>query len=119
MDLGTTVLFAVVALLALNQVVMRVPALQRRGGVFFTLIGAEILVGAAILVLGLPGLERVPAARWVVGLLFLAHAAQNLNVRTRMLREAGRARSEARQARVEAALAGRADADADDASDAP
>lgn len=102
MDLGTAALFAIVALLGINQVVLRVPALLRSRAVFFGLLVLEIAMGSAILVLGLPGFEGVPGVTWAVGLLFFLHVAQNLGYRGRRLRALAEADAGARRERAAA-----------------
>ncbi len=83
MDLSTGVLLGLVALMAINQAMMRVDALFNRDLVFF---GVQILnttVGSAVLIYGLPGFEHIPVVNWMVGLLFVMHVATNLNARAR------------------------------------
>lgn len=79
------VLFALMGLLALNQVVMRVPALFTRAWVFFGLVSVDILAGTAVIVWGLPGFAHLPAVSWVMGLMFFLHAAQDLAIRQKRL----------------------------------
>ena len=102
-------LFTVVVVLGLNQLVMRVPALYRRGWVFYALLLVELGVGGAILGLGLPGFEDMRPVSLAVGLMFFVHAAQNLGVRRRLLEEALRESDAedraAREAEIAAKLA--------------
>lgn len=91
MDLSTTVLLALVAMLGLNQALMRIPALERRSLVFWPLQFLDLAVGIGVLVLGLPGYGHAPAISWVVGLLFIMHVAQNLKIRSDRQNRARRA----------------------------
>lgn len=107
MDLSTATLFAVVAVLAVNQAVMRVEALSRHPLVFWATWLLDLGMGTAILALGLPGFEDVPPVSWVVGLLFFVHAAQNVAVRQRRLREAAIDEATRRRREVAAEIASR------------
>jgi len=82
MDLPTTVLLALVTMLALNQVVVRIESLEKREYVFWPLQFIDLLAGCGILIFGLPGFSNAPAISWVVGLLFIMHVAQNLKIRS-------------------------------------
>lgn len=81
MDLSTAVLFALVALIGVNQVVVRSRLARDHSRVFWGVTVLDLLVGIGVLVLGLPGFEAMPAVSWVVGLLFVMHVAQNLMLR--------------------------------------
>lgn len=77
MDAGTLSLLAATTLLVAHHLVMNNPNLIARDDVFRGLQVAEVSTGVLILALGLPGLGAFPAARWLLGLLFLHHAVQN------------------------------------------
>jgi hypothetical protein len=81
-DLSTTVLFALVAMLGFNQLLMRIPALESRSLLFWPLQVLNLVLGVGVLVMGLPGFEHAPAINWIVGLLFIMHVAQNLRIRS-------------------------------------
>lgn len=102
MDLSTAVLFGVVGLLALNQVVARVPSLLRRDAVFFSLLVVLLAAGTLILSQGLPGFEDMPAVSFVVGLMFFLHVAQDLALRNRLLARARASAQDAQEARAAA-----------------
>ena len=76
MDIPTTVLLGVVAVLAINQLVMRIPRL--RVALFWPVQIFLLLLGTVILIIGLPGYEDIPIISWVVGLLFFLHIARSL-----------------------------------------
>ena len=82
MDLNTSVLLALIGMLALNQALMRIPSLEQRATVFWPLQVVDLVVGCGVLLFGLPGFGHAPAVRWVVGLLFIMHVAQNLKIRS-------------------------------------
>ncbi len=100
MDVGTSALFLVVSVLATNQLVMRARVLYVHDAVFWSLEGLNIACGLFILVRGLPGFHHAPAVGFVVGLLFVLHAAQNLQMRARVLSELAQEEVVARQARA-------------------
>ncbi len=91
MDLNTSVLLGLVAILALNQALVRIPALERRSTLFWGLQFLDIFIGSAVLIFGLPGFEHAPAVGWVVGLLFVMHVAQNMKIRSDRKQEERRA----------------------------
>ena len=82
MDLSTTVLLALIGMLGLNQALMRIGSLEKRPYVFWPLQIMDLVVGCGVLLVGLPGFDHAPAIRWVVGLLFIMHVAQNLKIRS-------------------------------------
>ena len=86
MDLSTSVLLGLVALMAINQFVMRVQSLFERDLVFFSVQIINTTVGSAVLINGLPGFGHIPAISWMVGLLFVLHVATNLNARAKRAR---------------------------------
>ena len=81
MDWSTGFLFGLVALIGSNHVLMRT-AWARRSDLFFwgiTII--DLLAGSFVLVFGLPGFDTIPGVNWLVGLVLIAHVAQNLQLR--------------------------------------
>ena len=111
MDVSTSVLLGVVGVIAANQVVARLPWAARTPWVFWPVAFIDLGVAVAVLVLGLPGFEHVPAVSLVVGLMLLMHLAHGLQRRSALLRddaqaaarEASRERSRALQQALEAA----------------
>lgn len=92
MDLATWTILGLVALLSVNQAVMHVPAVRDRAWAFWTVNLVDLLAGLGVLVFGLPGYEHVPPVRWIVGLLFILHVAQNLKLKSDRDAEARKAR---------------------------
>jgi uncharacterized membrane protein len=86
LDLATTTLFLVIGALATNQLVMRAESMRQHSSVFWGLQGMNAAFGGYVLWFGLPGFRHVPPVGWVVGLLFLTHAAQNIRIYTSMQR---------------------------------
>ena len=82
MDVRTSVLLALVAILGINQVVVRTRLARERSAVFWGLTLFDLFAGCAVLVFGLPGFTQTPAVSWVVGLLLIMHVANNLMLRT-------------------------------------
>ena len=106
MDLSTWILFGVVAVLGINQAVMRVERLQDDDRVYFAVQIVDLLMASGCILIGLPGFDAFPAVPVVVGLLILLHVAQNYNARAHRQREARaeeRAEIEAEAARRRAA----------------
>ncbi len=110
MDQDTYALFAVVVALGLNFLLMRI-AFQR-GMVWLMLVlqVLQVTIGFGVIIYGLPGFEHAPAVKWVVGLVFILHAADNIRLRTRMARRS----SDARRRIEEAQRTWKSDDDDDD-----
>lgn len=98
MDTSTAVLFALVAIIGINQVAVRTRLAREKSGVFWALTIGDLLAGIAVLVFGLPGFEHMEVVSWVVGLLLVMHVANNLMLRNGWEQEA---REEAKAARDE------------------
>lgn len=90
MDLSTTALFVVVALLAINQLAMRLRWAVARTVLFFSVQALLLAAGTWVLGFGLPGFDHIPAVSYVIGLLFFLHVARNLALRSRVERELAR-----------------------------
>ncbi len=107
MDTSTMALLGVVALLAANQLLMRMAGLRGIPVVFWGLQLVNLLTGIGVLVFGLPGLQGVPAFKWLLGLYLLFRVVQNNWMRSEFLREQkkerGASASERKEA-IEAAL---------------
>jgi len=78
MDIGTTLILVVAALLGVNHMVFRLPGWEDRTAVFwgvqFTNLGAVVL----LLAIGIPGFSGAThAINWVLGLLFILHIVTN------------------------------------------
>jgi len=103
MDISTAVLFALVAIIGVNQVAVRTRLAREHGVVFWGITLLDLLAGLAVLGLGLPGFEATPTVSWVVGLVLVFHVAQNLMLRNewdQQARDAARAeRDEERKRR--------------------
>lgn len=98
MDLSTGVILGVVGLLGLNQLLVRLGALEARAAVFYPLQVLNILAGSAVIWFGIPGLERYRVVSWFIGLMFFLHTVQNTSARSRWLREQKRSRPRSEQA---------------------
>jgi hypothetical protein len=107
MDTATSVLLAVVAMVALNQLVLRVGALRARKEVFWSLQALNLAALCFVLVVGLPGFERWPGVSWLIGLMIMFRTVQNNGLRARYLREdkhGGRAEHARKVAEITAKL---------------
>lgn len=107
MDWSTGVLFLLAAVLGLNHVVIRTPWARNTPAVFWAINFVDLGLGSLVLVFGLPGFESMQIISWVVGLLLVAHVAQNLQLRSMWVeqerhaaqRERDEVRKQMRQAR--------------------
>jgi hypothetical protein len=78
MDASTAQLFAVVALLGVNNIVFRMPGWERRPIVFWGLQLFNMATIVYLLAFGIPGFSGVTTAiNWVLGLLFILHVVTN------------------------------------------
>lgn len=102
MNAATYALFAIVAVLGINQTVMRIPALMRMAWLFWAVITLDVVLASVILWYGVPGLGTFPAVKYVIGPLFLLHVAQNISARLGMEEESRRARIARERAEWEA-----------------
>jgi Na+-driven multidrug efflux pump len=78
MDTSTAELFAVIALLGVNNLVFRAPGWERMRLLF---LGVQLLNMATLvflLTIGIPGFgEATVTVNWVIGLLFMVHILTN------------------------------------------
>jgi hypothetical protein len=81
--LGTAALLGLVALIGLNQTTARLESLLRRPLVFGVTLALNLVVGGAILALGLPGYPRVVGL--IVAGLLLLHVVQAARARAELL----------------------------------
>ena len=88
MNPTTYVFLALIAVIAANQVVLRVATLRRSPVAFWSLQAINLIIACFILVWGLPGFETYPMVSWILGLLLLFRMIQNNLIRTRYLRSA-------------------------------
>ncbi|MEN0066451.1 MAG: hypothetical protein AAGA48_30220 [Myxococcota bacterium] len=101
MTVDLWVLFAVVAALGANSILMALPIARRSDTYFWAVNGFNVLMGSLILGFGLPGFGHLPPPAdtlisLMVGGMFFFHVAQFFNHRARWAQEA---RIEAREAR--------------------
>ncbi len=79
--------FGLIAVMAVNQLVMRVGGLKARAAVFYSLQMLNLVAGTALLWFGMPGFEDWPAVGWMIGLLLFFRVVQNNMSRAQWLRE--------------------------------
>jgi hypothetical protein len=78
MDLPTTLILAVAALLGMNQMIFRLPGWEHRRVVFWGLQVTNLTVIIALLAFGIPGFAgATKAINWVLGLLLVLHVVTN------------------------------------------
>jgi hypothetical protein len=104
MDPSTLSLFAVVAVLAVNQLVLRVPALWGRDVVFYGWCVLVLGAGTWVMGVGLPGWSGLPVVSLVLGLFLFAHVAQATRLRTRWVRESRSSALAARESEMRSAV---------------
>ena len=108
MDLSTTLILAVAAILGMNQLIFRLPGWERRRTVFWSIQFLNLLVIIALLAVGLPGFHgATKVVNWVLGLLLIHHVITNNGRLTAALQAEGAHESadiEARRAQIKSAL---------------
>lgn len=104
MDLSTTVLLGLMALLALNYL-LRIDTIRGLPGVLWGITMLDVTAGTLVLMYGLPGFHHVPPVRYILGLMCFMHVAENMRMvsRDRVVRQS-RA-TEDRDERAQAMLA--------------
>ena len=114
MTFADWVFFAVVAVLATNHVLVRLPGWERRTLVFWSVQALNIACASWMLAVGLPGFDgNLAVFNWVVGLLFIIRAVQN-NGRWSEARQSNRSAGEDDDARARIRAALRAGDDAEE-----
>lgn len=119
MDTETASLFGAIALLVINQALLRLPGFDRRPWLFWPVQVVNFAAACALSTWGLPGMEGgARVANVLLALLFVYHIVMNnqrLVAARRTAREAEDAALEAKKARmVEAIRASDAAAEARD-----
>jgi len=78
MDLPTTLILAVAAILGMNHMVFRLPGWEHRRLVFWSVQLINLIVIIALLAIGIPGFAgAAKAINWVLGLLLILHVVTN------------------------------------------
>ncbi len=106
MTLGDWIFFGIVATLAVNHLLVRIPGWERRTLLFLAVQALNVGCASWVLAVGMPGFEgQLAVVSWVVGLLFIVRAVQN-NSRWSKARTAAASEDpmEARKAEIRAAL---------------
>jgi len=108
MDDASLVLFLLVALISLNQLFARIPALHNSARAYVIVQVVNLSAATGVIVFGLPGYEDLNVVRWLLGLLLFWHVARN-NFTYREARHKHRlfVRAQTRQAIVQALEEGR------------
>ena len=106
MNNGDWIFFGIVATLAVNHVLVRLPGWERRLMLFGIVQALNIGCASWVLAIGLPGFEgQLAVVNWVVGLLFIVRAVQNNSRWSKARKAAGNTDPmEARKAEIRAAL---------------
>ena len=78
MDIGTTLILIVAALLGVNHMLLRLPRWEYRMGIFWTVQLTNLSAVILLLSVGIPGFAGASkAVNWVLGLLFILHIVTN------------------------------------------
>jgi len=78
MDIGTTLILIVAALLGVNHMLLRLPQWENRLGIFWTVQFTNLAAVILLLAIGIPGFSGAThAINWVLGLLFILHIVTN------------------------------------------
>ncbi len=108
MTLGDGILFAVVAIMAGNYLVMRLPGFERRLWLFWLFQGLNLGLIIFLLVEGIPGLEGpIRVFNYIFALLMMLRIVQNNSRFTRVqaeLRDAEKAAAGDKEQALKAAL---------------
>ncbi len=108
MDLSTSLILAVAAILGMNQLIFRLPGWEQRRTIFWSIQMLNLLVIIALLAVGIPGFHgATKVVNWVLGLLLVHHVITN-NGRLTAALQAQEAHDsedvEARRAQIKSAL---------------
>ncbi len=101
MDAELTALFAVMTVMAMNQAILRTPALLHHPFAFSGMQLTNALAGLMVMTRGLPGVEY-RGVSLAIGLLFWYHGVENLRFRTEAQREVDNELKEQERAIAEA-----------------
>jgi len=108
MDLSTTLILAVAAILGMNQLIFRLPGWEQRRTIFWSIQFLNLLVIIALLAVGIPGFHGATrVVNWVLGLLLIHHVITNNSRLTAALQAHDAQDSEdveARRAQIKSAL---------------
>ena len=78
MDISTTLIFAVAALLGFNNLLFKIPKWHTRRAAFWTLQIVNLAAIVGLLAIGIPGFSgATKAINWVLGLLLVMHIVSN------------------------------------------
>ena len=78
MDTSTTLIFAVAALLGVNNLLFKIPRWHTRRAVFWALQLTNLATIVGLLAVGIPGFSgATKAINWVLGLLLVMHIVSN------------------------------------------
>ena len=78
MDIGTTLILIVAALLGINHLLLRLPRWEYRMAIFWTVQFTNLTAVILLLTFGIPGFAgATKAVNWVLGLLFILHIVTN------------------------------------------
>jgi hypothetical protein len=78
MDIGTTLILVVAALLGINHMVFRLPGWENRTVLFWGVQFTNLTTVILLLTIGIPGFSGAThAINWVLGLLFVLHIVTN------------------------------------------
>ena len=81
-------LFSMVALIAINQFLIRTQYWQKKLWIFWLTQVLNSLFGSYAILIGLPGINEVLSViNWIIGLLFFYHIARNQLLLQRFLRK--------------------------------
>ncbi len=111
MDPLTTALGLIFTVIAVNHIVMRIEWLARIRAVYLAIQSMNAAFALGILVIGIPGTESMPLARYVLSMLFVSRLVMNYNDRQNHRQDERMAQIFAEQERIRAQLAAASAAD--------
>lgn len=107
MTTGDWIFFAVIAAMAVNHVLVRLPGWERRVALFWGAQLVNVAVASLVLAFGLPTIDdHFPPLRYVLALILIARAVQNNNRWSKARRGASeqQAQEDSKKAEIRAAL---------------
>jgi hypothetical protein len=100
MDPLTTALGLMFVVIALNHAVMRIEGLNKFRALYVAIQCLNVSMAVGILIVGVPGLESLPLARYILSMLFVFRLVMNFNERQNQMQDDKMAKLWAEQERI-------------------
>lgn len=113
MDPLTTALGLMFTVIALNHAVTRIEGLSKIRALYLSVQSLNVSFALGILIVGVPGLESMPLARYILAMLFVFRLVMNYSERQNAMQDDRMAQLYAEQERIREQIAA-AEAEADE-----